>query len=194
MLFPALSCSVSCANSGPVEHATCDVSRLVHISYIRPPLHPSRPLRRGTSPGILLALLLRLMACARPHPPPHRRVADCPGQMLPLFHEAAWARVLEMFPNYGNIRKDVFVRITDLPISDQIREIRRAFPHPPSVSSRHPLRPSCPGSPSTQGCAAQQQQQQAAARHRCSTSGLGCFRALSPPHPEPAHTVAADGP
>ena len=53
-------------------------------------------------------------------------VADAPAQMLPLFHEAARAEVLTRFGAYEAIHRDVFVRITDLPISDAIRDIRQS--------------------------------------------------------------------
>ncbi len=53
-------------------------------------------------------------------------VADAPAQVLPLFHEAARAEVLTRFGAYEAIHRDVFVRITDLPISDAIRDIRQS--------------------------------------------------------------------
>jgi DNA replication licensing factor MCM2 len=53
-------------------------------------------------------------------------VADAPAQVLPIFHEAARAEVLKRFGAYDAIHADVFVRITDLPIRDAIRDIRQS--------------------------------------------------------------------
>jgi len=53
-------------------------------------------------------------------------LADAPSVMLDLFDEVALTEVLRLYPSYGEIHPDVFVRITDLPIEDQIRDIRQA--------------------------------------------------------------------
>ena len=53
-------------------------------------------------------------------------VADAPAQVLPIFHEVARAEVLKRFGAYEAIHRNVFVRITDLPISDAIRDIRQS--------------------------------------------------------------------
>lgn len=53
-------------------------------------------------------------------------VADAPAQVLPIFHAAARAEVLKQFPAYDAIHASVFVRITDLPICDAIRDIRQS--------------------------------------------------------------------
>jgi len=53
-------------------------------------------------------------------------VADSPGQVLPIFHEAARAEVVKRFVAYADIHPRVFVRITDLPIQDAIRDIRQS--------------------------------------------------------------------
>lgn len=53
-------------------------------------------------------------------------VADAPGQVLPLFHEAARREVLKRFSSYHAIHASIFVRIKDLPISDAIRDIRQS--------------------------------------------------------------------
>jgi DNA replication licensing factor MCM2 len=53
-------------------------------------------------------------------------VADAPAQVLPIFHDALRTEVFKRFPNYGAIHEQVFVRVTDLPISDAIRDIRQS--------------------------------------------------------------------
>ena len=53
-------------------------------------------------------------------------VPDCPAAVLPLFHKAARDAVLADFPEYHGIHEEVFVRITELPIEDSIRELRCA--------------------------------------------------------------------
>ena len=53
-------------------------------------------------------------------------VPDCPNAVLPLFHKAARDAVLADFPEYRGIHEEVFVRITELPIEDSIRELRCA--------------------------------------------------------------------
>jgi DNA replication licensing factor MCM2 len=53
-------------------------------------------------------------------------VADYPSFVLPLFNEAAWEVVLEMFPNYGTVHREVYVRISELPVQESIRDIRQS--------------------------------------------------------------------
>jgi len=53
-------------------------------------------------------------------------IADAPTVMLELFDEVALTEVLKLYPSYGDIHPDVFVRIAGLPIEDQIRDIRQA--------------------------------------------------------------------
>jgi DNA replication licensing factor MCM2 len=53
-------------------------------------------------------------------------VADAPADMLELFNEVAKSEALKLYPAYEAIAKDIFVRITKLPIVDQIRDIRQA--------------------------------------------------------------------
>lgn len=53
-------------------------------------------------------------------------VADAPADMLDIFNEVAKAEALKLYPAYESITKDIFVRITTLPIFDQIRDIRQA--------------------------------------------------------------------
>ena len=53
-------------------------------------------------------------------------VADYPSLVLPLFDAAALVVVLDMFPNYGGVHKKVFVRISELPVQESIRDIRQS--------------------------------------------------------------------
>ena len=47
--------------------------------------------------------------------------------MFDIFNRVAYDVSLEMFPDYSGIKQEVFVRITDLPISDSIRDLRCAI-------------------------------------------------------------------
>jgi DNA replication licensing factor MCM2 len=53
-------------------------------------------------------------------------VADAPADMLEIFNQVAKQEALKLYPAYEAIVKDIFVRITELPILDQIRDIRQA--------------------------------------------------------------------
>jgi DNA replication licensing factor MCM2 len=53
-------------------------------------------------------------------------VADYPSFVLPLFNEAAWEVVEEMFPNYRGVHQQVYVRISELPVQESIRDIRQS--------------------------------------------------------------------
>ena len=52
-------------------------------------------------------------------------VAECPSLTLPIFNEVAFELVTEVFPAYENIYKQVYVRIKDLPIEDNLRDLRQ---------------------------------------------------------------------
>ena len=66
-------------------------------------------------------------------------LTDCPKLMLDIFHKAAKEVAFEdfqaLFENYA--QQDVFVRITDLPLTDPIREIRRVFNCPAQATCWH---------------------------------------------------------
>lgn len=53
-------------------------------------------------------------------------LADVPKDMIQIFDEVLKEEVLAMFPHYQKISQDVHVRITDLPISDKLRDLRQA--------------------------------------------------------------------
>ena len=52
-------------------------------------------------------------------------VADAPRALLDVLHGAAYEVALEEFPEFGSIRREVFVRIADLPIQDSVRDLRQ---------------------------------------------------------------------
>ena len=49
---------------------------------------------------------------------------EAPIEMLAIFDEAAKDIVLAMFPQYERIAKEIHVRITDLPLVEDIRSLR----------------------------------------------------------------------
>ena len=52
-------------------------------------------------------------------------VAEVPNLILPVFNEVAHELVNEVFPNYDQIHREIFVRIRDLPIEDKLRDLRQ---------------------------------------------------------------------
>jgi len=53
-------------------------------------------------------------------------VADAPKQMLQIFGDTAMSEVLKRhFPRYNDIHKEIHVRISELPICDSLRDIRK---------------------------------------------------------------------
>lgn len=51
-------------------------------------------------------------------------LADAPTLILEIFNEAATDVTLSIFPEYERIHPEVFVRISELPVSDHLRDIR----------------------------------------------------------------------
>jgi DNA replication licensing factor MCM2 len=51
-------------------------------------------------------------------------LAEEPELMLPIFNQVALDITLEIFPDYLNIHKEIFVRIRDLPVEDRLRDLR----------------------------------------------------------------------
>lgn len=49
---------------------------------------------------------------------------EAPLEMLAIFDEATKDIVLAMFPQYERIAKEIHVRITDLPLVEDIRSLR----------------------------------------------------------------------
>ncbi|KAG7374182.1 phospholipid-translocating P-type ATPase, flippase [Nitzschia inconspicua] len=52
-------------------------------------------------------------------------LADAPWDMLQLLDRAATNHTLMLFPSYKEIKQDVHVRISDIPIMDSLRDLRR---------------------------------------------------------------------
>jgi DNA replication licensing factor MCM2 len=53
-------------------------------------------------------------------------LADLPKQMLRIFDEGAAEVVRESYPDYHVIQSEIHVRITQLPVSDRLRDLRQA--------------------------------------------------------------------
>ncbi|CAG9463626.1 unnamed protein product [Pedinophyceae sp. YPF-701] len=51
--------------------------------------------------------------------------AECPRTTLPVLSKAAMRVVLELFPEYHQVHREVFVRISGLPFTESIRAIRQ---------------------------------------------------------------------
>lgn len=51
-------------------------------------------------------------------------LADAPTLILEIFNEAATDVTLSIFPEYERIHPEIFVRISELPVSDHLRDIR----------------------------------------------------------------------
>jgi DNA replication licensing factor MCM2 len=52
-------------------------------------------------------------------------VSACPIEVLPIFDEVALDVVLDWFEDYANIQKQVHVRISDLPVTETLRDLRQ---------------------------------------------------------------------
>lgn len=53
-------------------------------------------------------------------------VNEAPRDMLDVLNEAATRHTLRLFPSYHTIRDEIHVRISDVPIVDSLRDLRRA--------------------------------------------------------------------
>lgn len=51
-------------------------------------------------------------------------ICEEPAIVFPLFNEVAFKVANKMYPGYFNIQSEVFVRITNLPVLDPIRDLR----------------------------------------------------------------------
>lgn len=52
-------------------------------------------------------------------------LVEVPNQILDLFNAAAMEVVLSMYPSYGKIASEIFVRIKDLALTEEIRSLRQ---------------------------------------------------------------------
>ena len=51
-------------------------------------------------------------------------LAEEPELILPIFNQVALEITLEIFPDYENIHREIFVRIRELPVEDKLRDLR----------------------------------------------------------------------
>lgn len=56
-------------------------------------------------------------------------LADAPRAMITIFDEVATVVVLSEFDAYGDIHDEIYVRISDLPIKDKLRDLRQCNLH-----------------------------------------------------------------
>jgi DNA replication licensing factor MCM2 len=52
-------------------------------------------------------------------------LAEEPELILPIFNEVAKEITLEIFPEYENIHREIFIRVRDLPVEDRLRDLRQ---------------------------------------------------------------------
>lgn len=52
-------------------------------------------------------------------------LAEEPELILPIFNQVALDITEEIFPDYKNIHREIFVRIRDLPVEDKLRDLRQ---------------------------------------------------------------------
>jgi len=52
-------------------------------------------------------------------------IAEHPSGVIPILNQVAYELTLEIFPLYENTHKEVYVRIKDLPIEDNLRDLRQ---------------------------------------------------------------------
>lgn len=53
-------------------------------------------------------------------------IADAPKDMLLVLNEAATRHTLMLFPSYNAIKSEIHVRVSDVPIMDSLRDLRRS--------------------------------------------------------------------
>lgn len=51
-------------------------------------------------------------------------LADAPTQIIEIFNEGATDVTLSIFPEYSRIHPEIFVRVAELPVEDELRDIR----------------------------------------------------------------------
>merc|ERR1711871_837244 len=51
-------------------------------------------------------------------------LAEEPSLMLPILNEQAFELVSEVYPDYNKYHDSIYVRVRNLPVQDQIRDIR----------------------------------------------------------------------
>jgi DNA replication licensing factor MCM2 len=85
------------------------------------------------APSYLLCLLIAANKCSLEidykqfiyvHPNIAIWLADAPHSVLEVMEDVAKSVVFKLHPNYKHIHQKIYVRITNLPVYDQIRNIR----------------------------------------------------------------------
>lgn len=56
-------------------------------------------------------------------------LAEEPQKMLPILNQTVADLVTEIYPDYMNIHKEIFVRLRDLPVEDKLRDLRQIHLH-----------------------------------------------------------------
>lgn len=51
-------------------------------------------------------------------------LAEEPSLILPILNDVATDIALELYPEYSNIHKQIFIRVRDLPVEDKLRDLR----------------------------------------------------------------------
>lgn len=52
-------------------------------------------------------------------------IAELPSGVLPILNQVAFDLIVELFPMFESLYKEVFIRIKDLPIEDNLRDLRQ---------------------------------------------------------------------
>ena len=77
-------------------------------------------------PGNLQTLVIdyNVLACEQPLQVLAYFLPEAPAKMLKIFDEAAKEVVLSMYERYDQIANDIYVRIAELPLMEEIRTLR----------------------------------------------------------------------
>ena len=51
-------------------------------------------------------------------------LADLPREVLPILHETAKEVTLEEFEDFSNVHEGIYVRVSNIPIAESIRDLR----------------------------------------------------------------------
>lgn len=51
-------------------------------------------------------------------------LADLPREVLPILHETAKEVALEEFEDFSNVHEGIYVRVSNIPIAESIRDLR----------------------------------------------------------------------
>jgi len=50
-------------------------------------------------------------------------IAELPSGVLPILNQVAFELIIELYPNFENMHKEVYIWIKDLPIEDNLRDL-----------------------------------------------------------------------